>query len=322
MIAGRPKAPGAEAAIAAWASMCRSGAPVAAAGATTLKPPRGGSAAYRLAGAGPRGRDVIAKWTWRETIELEANLYAEVLPELPVATVSCYGSAPDGDGAKAWLFLDDAGGEPYSPRRPEHRRLAARWLGAMHTALPAPPRRCALPARDTDEYRAVLVRCGGAIAGGLRNPAIGDEHRPCLRSAARRIETLLEHWPELERLCAAMPRSLVHGDFVPKNVRVCEHPGPATVQAFDWENAAWGLPAIDLTGIDLVEYGRVVRGVWPAFGLSDLRTFARVGRVLWFTWCLAWESWAFTAEWVWGLTKNLPIYERELGVAMRELGWS
>jgi hypothetical protein len=322
MTGGRPKAPGAQAAVAAWASMRTPGTPRTAAGATTLKPFRGGSAVYRLAAAGPAGRDVIAKWTWRQTVEFEASLYAEVLPGLPVATVRCYGSAPDGDEAMAWLFLEDAGGEPYSPRRPEHRRLAARWLAAMHTALPAPPPRCALPSRDTDDYRALLERCRCAITDGLGNPALGAEHLPGLQATAHRIETLLERWPELERLCAAMPRSLVHADFVPKNVRVHERPGTSTLRAFDWENAAWGPPAIDLTEIDLVEYGRAVRPVWPTFGLSDLRIVARVGRVLWFTSCIAWESWAFATDTVWRLTKNLPVYERELGAAMGELGWS
>ena len=316
------RGPGIEAAVGAWASLAAPRAPLKAAGATTLKPFKGGSAAYRLAGAGPGGCDVIAKVARRETVEFEATLYAEVLPDLPVSTVRCYGHVPDGDEAMAWLFLEDAGGEPYSPGRPEHRRLAARWLAALHTALPAPPRHCSLPVRDTDDYRAVLERCGRVIADGLRNPALDAEHRPCLHATAHRIDTLLERWPELERLCAAMPRSLVHADFVPKNLRVHERPGPRTVRAFDWEYAAWGPPAIDLTAIDLVEYGRCVRGTWPAFGLSDLRTVARVGRVLWFTSCIAWHSWAFTAEAVWCLTKNLPVYERELGAAMRELGWS
>jgi aminoglycoside phosphotransferase (APT) family kinase protein len=118
-----------------------------------------------------------------------------------------------------------------------------------------------------------------------------------------------------------MPRTLVHADFVPKNVRVQERHGTTRLCAFDWENAAWGPPAIDLTAIDLVEYGRGVRGVWPAFGLSDLRIVARVGRLLWFTSCIAWEFWRFTTDCVWHLTKNLPVYEREVGAAMAELGW-
>jgi aminoglycoside phosphotransferase (APT) family kinase protein len=192
----------------------------------------------------------------------------------------------------------------------------------MHTALAGRPERCALPTRDTDYYRGLLEHSGRAIAEGLRNPALAAEHLPGLRAVLRRTALLLECWPEVERLCAAMPHTLVHADFVAKNVRVHERRGTSTLEAFDWENAAWGLPAIDLTAIDLDEYSRAVRGAWPAFGRSDLRTVARVGRVFWFTSCIAWESWAFATDSVRRLTRNLPVYERELRRAMGELGWS
>jgi hypothetical protein len=318
----RAKGPGVEAAIAAWAAVRSPGAGGRPTLATTLKPLSGGSAVYRLVGAGPAGRDVIAKWTWRQTVELEASLYAEVLPRLPVATVRCYGTAPDGDEAMAWLLLEDARGVPYSPSRPDHRRLAAQWLAALHTALPGRPERCALATRDAAHYRRLLERTVRAIAEGFANPALQAEHLPSLRAALERTGMLLGRWPEVERLCAGMPQTLVHADFVAKNVRIQEREGTSTLQAFDWEQAAWGLPAIDLTAIDLDEYARCVRATWPAFAGSDMRTVARVGRILWFTTCIAWESWALATDSVWRLTKNLPVFERELGAVMGELGWS
>ena len=277
---------------------------------------------YRLGGVGPAGRDVIAKCTWRETVELERSLYAEVLPRLPVPTVRCYGTAPHGDDAMAWLFLEDARGDPYAPGRPEHRRLAARWLATMHTALTSRPERCALPTRDTSYYRGLLERAAEAIAGGIGNPAFTAEDLPGLRAILRRTEMLLQRWPDVEGLCAGMPQTLVHADFVAKNVRVHKRAGTTTLRAFDWENAAWGLPAIDLRAVDLDEYARRVRPAWPAFGRSDMRTVARIGRIFWFTSCIEWECWAFATDHVWRLTRNLPVYERKLGAVMGELGWS
>ena len=316
----RSQDPGIEAAVAAWAS---TGAPAASwrpTGTSTLKAFQGSSAVYRLGGVGPAGRDVIAKCTWRETVELERSLYADVLPRLPVPTVRCYGTASHRDDTMAWLFLEDAAGVPYEPGRPEHRRLAARWLAAMHTALTSRPEHGALPTRDTDYYRDLLESARSAIAGGLGNPAFTAEDLLELRATLRRTELLLDRWPDVEELCAGMPHTLVHADFVAKNVRVHERAGTTTLRAFDWENAAWGLPAIDLRAVDLDEYARRVRRAWPAFGRSDVQTLAPIGRIFWFTSCIEWECWAFSTDHVWRLRNNLPVYERKLATAMGDLG--
>jgi phosphotransferase family enzyme len=309
------------AAVSAWAAVHPSGARASASAAVTLKPFAGGSAVYRLVGMGPRGSDVIAKWTGRATVEREARLYADLLADLPVATVRCYGHAPDGDETMGWLFLADAGGLPYAPARREHRRLAARWLAALHTAATSSSMPSALSARDAAYYRDVLERSRRAIVDGLGNPALGPADVASLLAVVRRSELLLDRWSDVEQLCAAMPHTLVHADFVAKNVRVHQGTSGRTLLAFDWENAGWGPPAIDLPSVDLDEYARAIRGAWPMFGRSDMATVARVGRVLWFTSCIAWEGWALQSDSVWRLTKNMPVYERELGMVIAELGW-
>jgi phosphotransferase family enzyme len=313
---------GAGAAVAAWAAVRPAGAAYSPSSATTLKSFRGGSVVYRLAGIGPRGGDVIAKWTSRATVELESSLYADLLSCLPIATVRCYGIAPDDDEAMGWLFLEDAGGIPYSPERPEHRRLAARWLAAMHVAATSSPVPAALSTRDAAYYRDLLERSRRAIVEGFGNPALAPEHLTSLRAVVRRSETLLDRWPDVEQLCAAMPDTLVHADFVAKNVRVHERANGRMLVAFDWENAGWGPPAIDLPSIDLDEYAREISGAWPVLGRSDLVTMAHIGRIFWFASCVEWESWAFETESVWRLMKNMPVYEREVSAVMAELGWA
>lgn len=313
---------GVGAAVAAWAAVRPAGARTRLTAATMLKPHRGGSAVYRLMGMGPRGGDVVAKWSSRATVELESSLYADLLPDLPVATVRCYGHGPDDDEAMAWLFLEDAGGVPYSPERPDHRRLAARWLAAMHTAAAPRPVPTVLPRRDAAHYRDLLERSRRTIAAGLGNRALAPEHLTSLRAILRSSEMLLDRWADVEQVCAAMPETLVHADFVAKNVRVHERTGGQTLLAFDWENAGWGPPAIDLPFIDLDEYAREVRGAWPAFGRSDMATVARMGRIFWFTSCIDWETWAFATDAVRRLASNMPVYERELDAVIAELGWT
>jgi Phosphotransferase enzyme family len=313
---------GASAAVSAWAAVRPAGAPPGPQSATTVKPFRGGSAVYRLGGMGPRGRDVIAKWTSRATVELEAGLYADVLSRLPVPTVRCYGIAPDDDEAMAWLFLEDAGGVPYSPERPEHRRLAARWLAGLHATATGGSAPAALSTRDAAHYRDLLERCRRTITAGLGNPALAAEHQTSLRAVVRRSEMLLDRWPAVERICAALPRTLVHADFVAKNVRITERPTGRTLVAFDWENAGWGPPAIDLPSVDLDEYAREIGGGWPLLPRSELATVARIGRIFWFASCVDWESWAIATESVSRLSKNMPVYERDVAVVMAELGWA
>jgi hypothetical protein len=308
-------------AVLAWAGLPSPRALMRPTAAVTVKPPGGGSAVYRLVGAGAGGGDVIAKWAHRAALELESRLYMEVLPGLPVATVSCYGLVRDDDDATAWLFLDDAGGVPYAPDRPEHRRLAARWLAAMHGAAARRPPPSALPMRDATYYRTVLERACRMIVSGFSNPALASEHLENLRSVLRRFETLLDHWPEVERLSAAMPPTLVHADLVAKNMRVREGTNGATLVALDWEAAGWGSPGIDLQSVDVDEYAREIRSAWPTLVCTDIVTSAHVGQLFWFAACVDWESWALETEWVWRLMKNLPVYERRVSAVLAELGW-
>jgi hypothetical protein len=308
--------------VTAWAAVCPAGARPRPTAATTLKPLRGGSAAHRLVGAGPGASDVIAKWTRRATVEFEHRLYLDLLPSLGVATVRCYGVAADGDEAHAWLFLEDAGGIHYSPERSEHRRLAARFLAALHTAAAGRPAPTTLPRLDAAYYRDVLERSRRSMIDNFGNPALTPEQLTTLRAVLRRCETVLDRWSDVERLCAVMPETLVHGDFVAKNVRVRDGFDGRALVAFDWETAGWGLPAIDLWSMDVDEYARQVRGAWPAFARSDLATVARTGRLLWFTSCIGWRTWALGTEWVWRSMKHLPVYERELRAVMAEFGWA
>ena len=90
------------------------------------------SGVYRIAGVGIEGAAVIAKQCWYQTALIERTMYEAVLPHLPLPRLHYYGSVQS-DAEWGWLFVEDAGREEYSPQIEEHRLLAARWLGIMHT---------------------------------------------------------------------------------------------------------------------------------------------------------------------------------------------
>ena len=239
----------------------------------------------RLAGAGEGGSNVIAKRCPRATARVERVLYEEVFPRLPVPTVRYYGHADSG-GELCWLFFEDAGDEEYSPASAQHRALAAEWLGRMHGAASEVGAARRLPERGAGYYLSLLRSSREVIQRSSRHPALGaDEHAAC-ESVAAQCDFLEARWRQLEDFCGEVPPTVVHGDFVGKNVRVRAASSGAALLPFDWEYAGWGVPAADLTqfsghtnGPELTAYWLAARQFWPDVRLNYIRRLAKVGTI-------------------------------------------
>ncbi len=298
----------------AWAAF---GAGPAPAAVEALKETRKG-AAYRLAGAGPGGSAVVAKRCRRETARVERVVYEVALPGLALAP-DYRGYLEDGDGESAWLFVEDAAGREYSPDDAAHRAAAARWQAALHTAGHRPGLARLLPDRGPAHYLQHLHAGRQRALAGLDNSELRPEDRAMLRSLAARCEALAADWARVEAACAGCPATLVHGDFVEKNLRV--RPGPALL-AFDWEMAGWGTPAADLAECpDLGAYAEAVRGVWPRFGAAGLRRLAGCGRLFRALAAVSWTSWRLAYPWPGRAVNHLRCYEAELAALGRDRPW-
>src|SRR5438094_1019393 len=112
---------------------------------------RNKSAIYRLEGVGPGGSAVIAKRCRQVTALVERAIYEDILPHLPIPSLHYYGFVEE-EGPFCWLFLEDAGGEKYSPSIREHCVLAGRWLGRMHTSAARIAAAARLPDRGPSHY--------------------------------------------------------------------------------------------------------------------------------------------------------------------------
>ena len=203
------------------------------------------SAIYRLDGAGPGDSPVIAKLCRRKSAEIESLVYGELLPHLPSPTLRYYGSVPEGDGECCWLFLEDAGIGRYSPVEPEHRRLAGRWLASvqLHAEL---LRASDLPERGASHYLVHLVRAREAIVRQLGCQETRTDAAPVLEDLLCKLDAIESHWEELTAFCSTLPRTLVHGDLVPKNLSVTGNGARDGLAIFDWETAGLGIQAPDL----------------------------------------------------------------------------
>lgn len=247
------------------------------------------SCVYRLCGVGSDGAAVIAKRCRQGMARVERLVYEEVLPAMGrVAALRYYGFLEDPDNNKyAWIFLEDAGGQPYTPLEEAHRALAGRWLGEMHLAnLPATLRN-RLANRGPAYYLKSLRYCQVILQGHLAyNPALLKDMTEVLKGIVRRFEDLESRWNWIEKLCAPMPRTLVHGDFVIRNLRVRDGGSAPTLLVFDWELAGWGVPATDLGQFeyrgprpDLHVYLSILKQARPHLRPKDIQGVAACGNV-------------------------------------------
>jgi ATP-binding cassette subfamily B protein len=288
------------------------------------------STVYRLEGAGQRGANVIAKKCRREYALLERTVYEDVLPKLSVPYPRLLGMANDEDGSSCWLFLEDVGNEAYSPLNRQHRILAGRWLGALHATTTSLLSDIPLPDRGPAHYLQHLRSARDNIRENLENSALDHEQRHQLQSIHATCESVEDNWDRIQQFCLRMPETLVHGDFVGKNVRIRDSSTTIEILPFDWEHAGFGVPAVDiakafssstfLANPDLVEYWLSTR--WANIGYDTMQQLATYGTVFRCLAALNWESHRLAYEWVEWPVKNMTHYEAELTAAVKSAGWS
>jgi hypothetical protein len=276
------------------------------------------SVVYRLPGVGRDGSDVIAKQClWQ--IALDERAAYQLLHELPGSHLTYYGFVADPSRDVGWLFVEDARGEPWDPADPEQRRLAARWLAALHTASSRSTNAALLPDRGPAWFRSRLDFASRSIPPSFANPALPTEARPVLDGMLRLLDDVSTCWPEVETACAEMPHALVHGDFADRNVRIRCEGGEARVLAFDWEVAGWGLPAVDLPNVDLPAYAEAIERVWPRL---DVARLAQLGQLLrGGIAAVSWASESLATPWPDRAVRELVRYEQRIVGSLARLGW-
>jgi ATP-binding cassette, subfamily B, bacterial len=300
------------------------------------------TASYLLESAGPDNSHVVAKLCVRKTAEVESAIYGKLLPRLPMPSLRFYGTARNGDSDYCWLFLEDAGSDRYSPVDPEHRRLAARWLAMLHFYAPE-MEDADLPDRGPRHYLVHLLGARDELTRQVRRQQ-DPEGAQVLEDLLFKLDVVESRWSELTAFCDRLPRTLVHGDFVPKNLRLSKNGAGVALTIFDWEMAGIGVQAPDLAQLLEPERSAVARGqrskrIERFSANPSLETYrsmlsvapnepdpetvelsAAVGNLLR---CLAGIDWTCSqATTSWTPVQDLQIYSGWLGNAMQMVGWS
>ena len=285
--------------------------------------PNGGrvwkSQVFRLHGAGPTGRNVIAKRAGLESLRVERRVYQEILPEISLASICCYGAIEEPGSEAGWLFLEEAEGQPYAEDLREHQTLAARWLGALHVRTATLDVDGRFPDRGPGWYLSMLQAARRAIDESLENPALSDEAIASLRRLIDQTHVVESMWDELDSFSHRFPPALVHGDFTRKNVLVSAPGRGRRLSVLDWDIAGWGVPAPDIAGADLDAYRRTIGAAWGAFSATTWRAFASMGAVFRYILWIEATSAALSDPWVERPVRRLEWYRSGLISAIRDL---
>src|SRR5574341_2599464 len=290
---------------------------------------------YRLEGVGPGGSDVIAKRSSPERLLRERIIYEQVMPALPISTVRYYGFIEEPDEECCWLFLESAGVEEYSLLVNEHRTLAAQWLGLLHTSAAPVAAAAHLPDRGPGYYLEQLRSACEAILQNLSNPVLTANDVEALETVVRQCEVVASRWSQLEQLCKRLPRTLIHGDFAPKNMRVRTGQVGLSLLPFDWGSAGWGVVAADLaqSGMapnsywnywaspDLATYCSVMQESWPYLDIQDVQWLAVIGKIFRCLVCINLEAPSFSMDWVENSVRDMRIYQAAMADAIQAAGW-
>jgi hypothetical protein len=93
-----------------------------------------GRTVYRLLGVGLGGISVIAKQrALNATYHTECLVSERFLRQGPLNRLTFYGTVEEEETLFAWLFLENAEVDHYSPQRGDHRVFAGWWLDILRT---------------------------------------------------------------------------------------------------------------------------------------------------------------------------------------------
>jgi hypothetical protein len=278
------------------------------------------SGVYRLEGVGPGYSAVIAKRSERRGAQVERAVYEDFLPQLTARHLRLLAAQEDADGEFEWLFIEAASGAEFTAGVQEHRWAAADWLVGILAAAPALSGLEALPERGPNHYRKHLDSATRRIERSLGNPALGASDLDTLGQVLTHLSHLESDWAKLETECAAMPDTLVHGDFVAKNMRVLDVGEEWILQVFDWAEAGRGAAAVDLWDVDPDRYGESARHDMN-LNAAMIREWKTVGAI--FRWLAAidWESCRLGYGWTERAMRHMRTYETRLSRALDDASW-
>ncbi|MCO5184052.1 MAG: aminoglycoside phosphotransferase family protein [Anaerolineae bacterium] len=286
-----------------------------------IQPAHRRSTVVRLEGVPGFEYNIMAKECDTSQAEIEFSVYAEILPHIPHPTLKCLGIVKELSQGSSWLFVEEAVGEVYSHSNTDHQLPAARWLAALHEHAASLVNRVDLEQRDVEHYRNLAEAARETLENSSGNPALSSEQSKLVSDLRRQCEQLRNRVSELQWLFDEFPKTLVHGGFYGKNVRIGIQDALPVVLAYDWESAGWGNPAVDLAYINLDLYGAQCLAEGLRVSPELLHATAILGKMLWVVKAIPGEHKTLASPWLHKVMSKLAYYRDEMKQAMLLMGW-
>jgi hypothetical protein len=209
-------------------------------------------------------------------------------------------------------------------------------LAGLHTSAAALAGTVSLPERGPAHYleQVRVARANIEQTGVL--VVLSAEHRALLDELRRLLDRVHACWDAICGPCAAVPRTLVHGDLARKNCRLRATPAGLTVVAVDWETAGWGPPAADLSDwaryprktpggwggtVPLDIYAAAVAFAWPDVTPPQVKQQSRIGSVFRLVAATRWASELLGADSVLVGVAKLAALATTLSSALAAIEW-
>ena len=251
------------------------------------------SAVYRLEGARPDGRAVIAKRCRKQNGRFERAIYQRILSGIPDCHLEYYGLISESDSDYCWQFMEDAGDIIYREEDPRHRQALSGRLGLLHAQASHLALIRDLPDRGPKLHLDYLCSGRQKIRQWFDGYPMNADIARILGRLLASYEILEPRWPYIASVCESSPRAFVHGDVSSRNIRLRITEGMPVPLLFDWEWAGRGSPASDLWLMepeDAAIYQAAVKDVWPDLGVDDIKVLIRIAVILRSILVLQWKS--------------------------------
>ncbi len=188
----------------------------------------------------------------------EIEVYRRVLDPHHIGPALVGSELSPGTGVY-WLLIEKVAGCPlYEVGEVASWSAVSRWLGALHDRLATVDRHLVRRQARLIEYDREWYACW--LNRALRFFASDDPPRS--RRSRVALRWLADRYDKVIDRLAALPPTILHGEFYPSNVLIDRTAGKAAVCPVDWEMTSIGPGIIDLAAL--------TAGQWPDRDRRDM----------------------------------------------------